>query len=153
MKRAVALPSHKSLGQFRLSAIATGLLLAGIGVAPPTALAVNIVNNPTPGCAVNTAFYDPGNGEDIVVPKGFTVSVFAKDLNFPVGIAFKGDKDNFEVYVLESGHGLPSRCNDEHYSPVVRSRRTTRSRLTSSSSTRTARRGAGGPRPSPPRRA
>jgi len=31
----------------------------------------------------------------------------------PVGIAFKGDRDHFEVYVLESGHGLPSVCNDE----------------------------------------
>ena len=66
-----------------------------------------------PICPANTAFYSPGNGKDIVVPPGFKVSVFAKDLNFPVGIAFAGNKNNFQVYVLESGHGLPSRCNDE----------------------------------------
>jgi hypothetical protein len=41
------------------------------------------------------------------------VSVFAKDLNFPVGIAFRGGTHQFQVYVLESGHGLPSACNDE----------------------------------------
>ena len=69
------------------------------------------------GCSANTAFYSPGKGEDIVVPQGFKVSVFAKDLNVPVGIAFKGDKHNFQVYVLESGHGLPSRCNDETLQP------------------------------------
>jgi len=112
MKNRSALPSRRSLGQFRLSAITTALLLAGIGVAPPAALA-DVVSNPTAGCEANTAFYSPGNGEDIIVPAGFKVSVFAKDLNFPVGIAFKGDQHNFKVYVLESGHGLPSRCNDE----------------------------------------
>src|SRR6185437_14666289 len=61
----------------------------------------------------NTALFDPGNGEDIVVPDGYTVSVFKAGLNFPTGIAFKGDANSFEVYVLESGHGLPSVCNDE----------------------------------------
>ena len=118
MKNRSVLPSRRSLGQFRLSAIATALLLAGIGVAPSAALA-DVVSNPTPlpGCSANTAFYSPGNGEDIVVPAGFKVSVFAKDLNFPVGIAFKGDQHNFKVYVLESGHGLPSRCNDEALAP------------------------------------
>ena len=118
MNNRSALPSRRSLGQFRLSAIATALLLAGIGVAPSAALA-DVVSNPTPlpGCSANTAFYSPGNGEDIVVPAGFKVSVFAKDLNFPVGIAFKGNQNNFQVYVLESGHGLPSRCNDEALAP------------------------------------
>ena len=103
---------------FRLTAIATGLLLAGVSVAPSVALA-DVKSNPTnlPGCSLNTAFYSPGQGEDIVVPQGFTVSVFAKDLNAPVGIAFKGNQHNFEVYVLESGHGLPSRCNDEALQP------------------------------------
>jgi glucose/arabinose dehydrogenase len=64
-------------------------------------------------CPTETAFFSPGNGQDIKVPPGFTVSVFAQGLNFPVGITFKGNKNNFQVYVLESGHGLPSRCNDE----------------------------------------
>src|SRR5262249_20768823 len=66
------------------------------------------------------ALFNPGNGEDIILPNGFRVSRFASGLNFPTGIAFllKGDSDDwrrrtFEVYVLESGRGLPSRCNDE----------------------------------------
>src|SRR5258708_7775300 len=84
------------------------------------------VSNPTAGCSGNTAACDPGTGQNIVVPPGYTVSVFAKDLNFPTGIAFRrirngkdGDNDGddkdgddltrpssgFEVYVLESGHG------------------------------------------------
>src|SRR5262244_4595753 len=86
----------------------------------PPAFAV-IVGNQTPGCGGNSptlsggnvAFYSPGTGQDITVPPGFTVSVFASGLNAPTGIAFVGNKNNFQVYVLESGHGLPSRCNDE----------------------------------------
>ena len=101
----------------RLTAISAALGLAGFSVAP-VALA-DVKSNPTdlPGCSLNTAFYSPGQGEDIVVPQGFTVSVFAKDLNAPVGIAFKGNQHDFQVYVLESGHGLPSRCNDEALQP------------------------------------
>jgi hypothetical protein len=38
-------------------------------------------------------------------------------VNAPTGIAFKGDLKSFEVYVLESGHGLPSRCNDQSAFP------------------------------------
>src|SRR5438477_10361293 len=64
-------------------------------------------------CPVETAFYAPDNGGDIVVPDGFTVSVVAKNLNMPTGIAFLGNSNSFEVYVLESGHGLPSVCNDQ----------------------------------------
>src|SRR5437667_12716541 len=64
-------------------------------------------------CPVDTAFYAPDNGGAIVVPDGFTVSVFAKNLNMPTGIAFLGNSNSFEVYVLESGHGLPSVCNDQ----------------------------------------
>jgi hypothetical protein len=55
--------------------------------------------------------FNPGNGEDIVVPAGFTVSVFAKGLNFPTGIAFRGNSQQFEVYILESGSFPASRCN------------------------------------------
>jgi hypothetical protein len=66
-----------------------------------------------PLCPVESVFYNPSNGQDIVVPSGYIVSVFAKDLNFPTAVAFKGNKNQFEVYVLESGHGLPSICNDE----------------------------------------
>ena len=89
----------------------------------PTAFAATVAN---PICTDNTALYDPGNGQDIVVPQGYTVSLFKSGLNFPTGIAFRkikqsdgsndqgwpGDNDQgnggsqFEVYVLESGHGL-----------------------------------------------
>jgi hypothetical protein len=86
------------------------LLTLSVGLSAVVAEAVVKVN---PLCATETAFYSPGNGEDIIVPAGFTVSVFAKDLNFPVGIAFLGNSHKFDVYVLESGHGLPSICNDE----------------------------------------
>jgi glucose/arabinose dehydrogenase len=99
----------------RLSAIAAALALAGIGVAPLTTLAATVHN---PVCPIEDAFYSPGNGEDIIVPPGFQVSVFAKDLNFPTGIAFRGHRHKFEVYVLESGHGLPSACNDENSAVV-----------------------------------
>ena len=85
-----------------------------VAMSPP-ALAV-VLSNPI--CINNTANYSPGTGANIVVPPGFKVSVFASGLNFPVGIAFTGNKNNFQVYVLESGHGLPSICNDET-SPVV----------------------------------
>src|SRR5436309_11021546 len=78
---------------------------------PPMADAANERTNAAcPGEAVN---YNPGNGEDIVVPKGFKVERFSKqDLNFPTAVAFIGNKDDFKVLVLESGHGLPSSCND-----------------------------------------
>jgi hypothetical protein len=66
-----------------------------------------------PLCPTEDVQYNPDNGEDIVVPPGFTVSVFVKNLNFPTGIAFQGNSKKFQVYVLESGHGLPSICNDE----------------------------------------
>jgi len=90
------------------------MLLAPVGVlliVQPSSGAASTVGNPI--CPVEAVAYNPGNGEDIVVPSGYNVSVFAKNLNFPTAVAFKGNKNHFEVYVLESGHGLPSRCNDE----------------------------------------
>ena len=66
-----------------------------------------------PLCPGEDVFFNPGNGEDIVVPAGFKVSVFKSGLNFPTAVAFRGNSRRFEVFVLESGHGLPSRCNDE----------------------------------------
>jgi len=91
--------------QLLASAATFGLALT------PTAFAATTVANPQ--CTDNTALFDPGNGQDIVVPAGYTASVFKAGLNFPTGIAFKGNKNSFEVYVLESGHGLPSICNDQ----------------------------------------
>src|SRR5467141_2142129 len=72
-----------------------------------------------PLCPGEDVFFDPGHGQNIVVPPGFKVSVFKSGLNFPTAVAFRGNSRRFEVFVLESGHGLPSgspetrRCNDE----------------------------------------
>jgi hypothetical protein len=69
------------------------------------------VTNPI--CPTEVALFNPGGGSDIVVPPGFKVSVFAAGLNFPTGIAFLGNSQRFQVFVLESGHGLPSICNEQ----------------------------------------
>lgn len=61
--------------------------------------ATTVVN---PICTNNTAQFDPGNGQDIVLPPGYSVSVFKSGLNFPTGIAFRlTSNGGFEVYVLE----------------------------------------------------
>jgi len=99
----------------RRNALAAALVLAGIAVAPPAALA----DASNPVCPRESVFFDPGNAEDIVVPKGYKVEVFAKGLNFPTDVAFLGSKDDFRVLVLESGTGLPSRCNDNTKVPKV----------------------------------
>src|SRR5438445_5278000 len=87
-------------------------------LALPTLATAQTRGNPL--CPGEDVFFDPGHGQDIVVPQGFEVSVFAKGLNFPTAVAFRGDGRRFEVFVLESGHGLPSRCNDETSSVVGR---------------------------------
>jgi hypothetical protein len=91
----------------RLLGYAAGVLASALSV---TAQAAPVGNPLCPGEEVQ---FNPGNGEDIVVPPGFRVSVFASGLNFPTGLAFRRAGAGFEVYVLESGHGLPSRCNDQ----------------------------------------
>jgi hypothetical protein len=88
-----------------------GLALAAAPLLLLPGLAKADVANPI--CPSERAFFDPGNGQDIALPPGYTVSVFAKGLNMPTGIAFLGNKNRFNVYVLESGHGLPSRCNEQ----------------------------------------
>ena len=98
-------------------------LTAALAFAPllalPAVAQAAIVANPTPSpqCGDNKAFFNPTLPPDISLPVGFKASVFAAGLNAPTGIAFRGDADNFEVYVLESGHGLPSICNDETLQP------------------------------------
>ena len=88
-----------------LGSVAGWLLLTAPG------FATTVVN---PICTNNTAQFDPGNGQDIVLPPGYSVSVFKSGLNFPTGIAFRlTSNGGFEVYVLESGHGLPSVCNEQ----------------------------------------
>src|SRR5262249_8433776 len=78
--------------------------------APVVTMAADVAN---PICPAEIVHFNPGNGEDIFVPDGYTVSVFAKGLNSPTGIAFRGNRQHFEVFVLESGHGLPSICNEQ----------------------------------------
>src|SRR2546423_14946650 len=99
-------PKHKA------SCLAVALALAGL-TAPLMAQVPQTRTNPSTGCQANVVNYNPGNGEDIVVPEGYKVERFSQvDLNFPTAVAFIGDRHNFKVLVLESGHGLPSRCND-----------------------------------------
>jgi hypothetical protein len=77
---------------------------------PAFAVAATVAN---PICPNNTALFNPDTGSDIILPAGFKVSVFAKGLNFPTGIAFLRHGNGFDVFVLESGHGLPSVCNEQ----------------------------------------
>jgi hypothetical protein len=84
-------------------------------LALPTVTDAQTVSNPStaPDCMNNTAFFNTNLPPSINLPPGFTASVFVSRLNMPTGIAFIGNASNFQVYVLESGHGLPSTCNDE----------------------------------------
>src|SRR3989449_4701580 len=77
----------------------------------PNLVTAATVANPL--CSAETVSFNPDNGQDIVVPSGFKVSVFVAGLNAPTAVAFRGNAKKFEVFVLESGHGLPSICNDE----------------------------------------
>jgi len=97
----------------RLHARSVAAFVAALVLCSTSPNSVSAATVANPICTNNTALYNPDQGQDIVVPPGYAVSVFAKDLNFPTAVAFRGNKNNFEVYVLESGHGLPSRCNDE----------------------------------------
>src|SRR5262245_50866168 len=74
------------------------------------ATAVTVAN---PLCTHNTANFNPTLPPSINVPAGYQVSVFASGLNMPTGIAFLGNSQKFQVFVLESGHGLPSVCNEQ----------------------------------------
>src|ERR1700704_5260057 len=78
-------------------------LLVTVLFAPVLTLPTLATAKGNPLCPGEDVFYNPGNGENIVVPPGFQVSVFAKDLNFPTAVAFRGDARRFEVFVLESG--------------------------------------------------
>jgi hypothetical protein len=91
-------------------ALKCAFLLASSLVLPSVAAAAAVGN---PLCPGEEVLFNPGNGEDIVVPDGFRVSVFASGLNFPTGIAFRGNAQRFEVYVMESGRFPLSRCNDD----------------------------------------
>src|SRR5262249_2139587 len=77
----------------------------------PFAAQAGTVANPI--CPQETVFFSPGAKLSINVPEDYSVSMFAAGLNFPTGLAFLRKGRGFEVYVLESGHGLPSRCNEQ----------------------------------------
>src|SRR3989442_5060485 len=91
---------------------ALAALVAIVLVMPlhPSPVSADVAN---PICPSEIVHFNPGTGQDIVVPAGFKVSVFKAGLNGPTGIAFRGDAGRFEVFVLESGHGLPSQCNEQ----------------------------------------
>lgn len=99
------LPAGTSVAQQDLSSTAARLALNNTGTAGNAA------------CPGEDVAYRPGNGEDIVVPTGYKVSVFARDLNFPTGLTFmrtsseEGEGNNWVALVVESGTGLPGRCN------------------------------------------
>jgi hypothetical protein len=98
----------------RLRALTVACAFAPLLALPAVAQAATVVNPSTsPQCMDNTAFFNPKLPPSIVLPAGFTASVFASGLNMPTGIAFLGNASSFQVFVLESGHGLPSVCNDE----------------------------------------
>lgn len=96
-----------------LVSAAFALLLVLVLSTVTTAGTVANPNTTVPGCQDNTAFFNPTLPPTINVPAGFKVSVFASGLNMPTGIAFLGNSHNFQVFVLESGHGLPSACNEQ----------------------------------------
>jgi len=97
----------------RLSILTTAVVFAPF--LPLPAAANNVVTNPStsPQCMANTGNFNPTLPPGIVIPPGFTASVFVAGLNMPTGIAFLGSSSSFQVLVLESGHGIPSVCNDE----------------------------------------
>ena len=98
--------------QQKRSVIAVAIAFAGLGAAPALWAAQN------PACPEEAVFYDPGNGEDIIVPEGYKVEVFARDLNFPTDVAFRSTGGgSFQVVVMESGTGLPGACNDNTKMP------------------------------------
>jgi glucose/arabinose dehydrogenase len=99
----------------RTHTFTTAFAVAPLLALPVVGQAATVAN---PICPNNTALFNPDQGKDIVVPAGFKVSVFVSGLNAPTGIAFLGNSQKFEVYVLESGHGLPSVCNDQSSSVV-----------------------------------
>jgi glucose/arabinose dehydrogenase len=93
--------------KYKQSCVAVALALAGFAAAS-TAWAQTGVNA---RCTDETVFFNPGNGEDIIVPPGYRVSVFKKGLNFPTNIAFRRSGKSFEVFVTEAGTSLPGFCN------------------------------------------
>jgi len=97
--------THRAAGLVALTALVLAMLPVNT-----SAQSANIAGSPV--CDGEGVTYNPGNGEDIALPAGYSVSVFARDLNFPTGIAFTGGASDFQAYVIEAGTGLPGRCNN-----------------------------------------
>src|SRR6516225_12071318 len=98
----------------RPAVVAAAFAVTPFFAVPGVGQAATVANPSTsPGCMMNTAFFNPTLPPSINLPPGFTASVFVAGLNMPTGIAFLGNSSSFQVYVLESGHGLPSVCNNE----------------------------------------
>jgi glucose/arabinose dehydrogenase len=96
------------MGRLRWATAIVAALALGVGSAE-----AQLVGNAA--CPGEDVFFNPSQGQDIIVPPGYKVEVFASGLNFPAGIAFKGNSHRFEVYVTESGTGLPGRCNGAEF--------------------------------------
>src|SRR5258705_2707923 len=61
---------------------------------------------PNPLCPGEDVFFNPGNGEDIIVPPGFKVSVFKSGLNFPTAVPFRGNSRRFRRVLFRTGTRL-----------------------------------------------
>jgi hypothetical protein len=73
----------------RSQALSVVLALTPLLALPAVAHAATVTN---PICPGESVLFNPDQGQDIVVPEGFKVSLFATGLNFPTGIAFRGDE-------------------------------------------------------------
>jgi hypothetical protein len=92
------------------------VLLTGFVLSLPEASTQEAGNTATNlACPEYKVFFDPGRGEDILVPSGYRVEVFATGLNFPMGIAFQGTAQGFEVFVTEAGTRSHGRCNGAEF--------------------------------------
>ncbi len=99
--------TQRATKRFRLLPIIV-LLVSGVVLSLPLASAHAAGNA---ACSGEDVFFNPGTGQDIIVPPGYKVEVFKSGLNFPTNIAFRGNAHKFEVFVTEDGTGLPGRCN------------------------------------------
>jgi len=99
--------THRGTNRFTPLLIVV-LLVSGLVFSLPVSPAHAAGNAACPG---EDVFFVPGTGQDIIVPPGYKVEVFASGLNFPTNIAFRGNAHKFEVFVTEAGTGLPGRCN------------------------------------------
>lgn len=102
---------RSTVGRFRWL-LPVVIALAGVFLTSSLASAQVLGNAACPGEEV---IFNPGNGQDIIVPRGYKVEVFASGLDFPTGIAFRGPRNRFEVFVTEAGTGVPGRCNGAQF--------------------------------------